>query len=162
MKFQKDLILIISKHILDKMINCVQSTAPDEAFGLVIGPQPKEISLGDSLGFQYHYLGEIFECVKSSEKSPVSFMMDNTEVLFKIIENAKRKYNRRILSIFHSHPSGAYPSGFDTKYMEFLDNFPSKVYKNQIWTIMDGLSRELNGFIYLNDELMQITIEIKD
>ena len=97
----------------------------------------------------------------SSEKSPVSFLMDNTEELFKIIENAKKKYNRRILSIFHSHPSGAHPSGFDINYMEFLDKFYSKVYKNQIWTIMDSSNKDLNGFIYLHDEIMQIAIEIK-
>ncbi|KKM05436.1 hypothetical protein LCGC14_1754160 [marine sediment metagenome] len=162
----------MDKGILDRIISCVENSYPDEAFGLILGPQPKEISLGISEEFQYHYIGEKFECVESSEKSPVSFLMNDTIKLFEIFENAIKKYNRRVISIFHSHPSGARPSGFDINYMKFLDESYSKIYnsaykakmgiKNQIWTIMDSSNKDLNGFIYLHDELMQIAIEIKD
>ncbi len=171
MKFQKDIILIITKGIFDKIIRCVEITYPNEAFGLILGSQPKEISLRFPNEFQYRYTANNFECIESSEKSPVSFLMENTTKLFSIWEEAIKKYNFRVLSIFHSHPYGAHPSGFDINYMKFLDDSYSKVYnssykakigvKNQIWTIMDASNKDLNGFIYLHNELMQIAIEIK-
>ena len=169
MKFQKDIILFIDKDILSRIKKCVEISSPNEAFGLILGPQPKEISLGSSKGFQYHYHGEKFECIESNEKSSVSFIMDNTSKLFEVLDSAMKKYNRRVLSIFHSHPSGAHPSGFDINYMKFLAESHDKVYnsayrvrigiKNQIWTIMDSTSQDLNGFIYLKDELMQISVK---
>jgi len=162
LKFQKDIILFIDTSIIDKIKKCVENSYPNETFGLILGPRPNQIPQEDPEAYQYHYIGEIFECVEPSEQSPVSFFMDNTEELFRILENAKNKYNRRVLSIFHSHPSGAYPSGFDRNYMKFLDNSYSKIYKNQIWTIMDASNKDLNGFIYLYDELMQISIEIRE
>jgi len=162
MKFQKDITLFIDSKILETISRCVDNSYPNEAFGLILGPQPKEIQLDFDEGFQYHNYGEKFECIESSEKSPVSFLMDNTEELFKIHENAKNKYNRRVLSIFHSHPSGAYPSGIDRNYMKILDESYSKVYKNQIWTIMDASNKDLNGFIYFHDELMKISLEITE
>ncbi len=172
MKFQKDIILFIESKILETISRCVDNSNPNEAFGLILGPQPKEIPLEFDEGFQYHYYGEKFECIESSEKSPVSFLMDNTIKLFEIFEEAILKYNLRVLSIFHSHPSGAHPSGFDINYMKFLNESHDKVYnsvynvrigfKNQIWTIMDSDNKELNGFIYINEELIQISIRVKE
>jgi len=172
MKLEKDLILFLTKEIYERMKNCVRNSSPNEAFGLILGPAPKEIALSSPGEFQYHYIGEIFECIKSSEASPVSFLIDNTPELFKIIESAMKKYNQRLLSIFHSHPSGTHPSGFDLHYMKFLVESYKKLYnskykvrvgiKNQIWTIMDGNNFKMNGFIYLEEEIQQIQLIIKD
>ncbi|MBD3255836.1 MAG: hypothetical protein GF383_12135 [Candidatus Lokiarchaeota archaeon] len=170
MKFERDLILIIDNKIFEKMKNCVESAQPNEAFGLILGPNPKEIPLEPPGEFQYKYLGKRFECIESNKKSPVSFFVNNTEKLYKIINKANKKSNIRVLSIFHSHPSGAYPSSVDQNYMKFLDKIGdkkysgkkiAKIFKNQIWTIMDAISKELNGFILLNGILMQIKIQFQ-
>ena len=42
--------------------------------------------------------------------------------------------------------------------MKLLYKSELKQFKNQIWTIMDSQNKQINGFIYLNDELMQIKI----
>ncbi len=171
MKFQKDIIFYINPEIYENLKVCVQNASPNEAFGLVLGPQPKEIALNNPDEFQYHYFAEILECVKSDQSSPVNFLMENIEELYRIIKNANEKYNRRVLSIFHSHPAGSHPSGFDINYMEYLDNFYKTVLnsslmtkipiKNQIWTIMDGSNFEMNGYIYLEKEIQQIQLKIK-
>jgi hypothetical protein len=55
--------------------------------------------------------------------------------------------------------------------MKFLDDFYRKVLnspipikmpiKNQIWTIMDGSNFDINGFIYLENEIQQIQLQIE-
>lgn len=170
MKYEKDMIFFIAENIYEKMKRCVDKAKPNEAFGLILGPEPQEIPLNKPREFLYHYYGEIFECVESNEESPVSFFINNSELLFEFIENARIKNKRRVLSIFHSHPGGAHPSGFDKRYMKFFDELNNveykgkkvvKVYKNQIWTIMDARNKVLNGFIYLEKEFMQINIQIQ-
>ncbi|MHA2390547.1 MAG: Mov34/MPN/PAD-1 family protein [Promethearchaeota archaeon] len=170
MRFEKDIILYISQEIFEHLRKCVQNSAPNEAFGLILGPKPNEIELTNPGEFQYQYLAEIFECIESDRSSPVDFLMENVEELYQIIRNAKEKYNRRVLSIFHSHPAGANPSGFDINYMKLLNSFHETVlnspvmmktaFKNQIWTIMDGENYNINGFIYLEEEVQQIQLKI--
>ncbi len=153
------------------MKTCVKNAHPNEAFGLVLGPKPKEVLLNNKNDFQYHYFGEKFECIESSEKSPVSFLMDNTIKLYEIMDKSMKKHSRRVLSIFHSHPSGNRPSGSDIRNMKFLDSAYKKLYnssynlrigiKNQIWLIMDSSNYNLNGFIYLEGEIFQIVIKIQ-
>ena len=65
-----------------------------------------------------------------------------------------------MLSIFHSHPEHAYPSGIDISYMEGYYKSGITKFKHLIWTIMDANSEELNGFIYIFDEIRQILIQI--
>jgi hypothetical protein len=42
--------------------------------------------------------------------------------------------------------------------MEHLNNF--KAFKNLIWTIMDAGNNDLNGFIYYNQEILQVVVKI--
>ena len=170
MKLQQDIILFIGKEVYECLKTCVQKAYPNESFGLLFGPKPKEVPLKNPVEFQYHYFAEIFECIESDKSSPVDFLMENVEELYRVIKHASEKYNRRILSIFHSHPAGAHPSGFDINYMKFLDSFYYEIlnsslkikipFKNQIWTIMDGTNFDINGFIYLDGELHQIQLEM--
>jgi len=171
MKFEKNLIFHINQEIFEKLKKCVLKASPNESFGLILGPKPLEIPLENPGEFQYHFLAEAFECIESDDSSPVHFMLENVEELNRIIKNANQKYNMRVLSIFHSHPGGAYPSGFDVNYMKFLDEFHNVLLnsprmlktpiKNQIWTIMDASNNELNGFIYLQGEYLQVNVQIK-
>ena len=135
---------------------CIKKASPYEACGLIFG-DIREINISEE-GFQYHYIGQIFECIESTKKSTVAFLIDNIEELNKIYQNAAKKYNMRLISIFHSHPGGTYPSGEDTKNMKYLEGF--KAFKNLIWTIMNAENYDLNGFIYFNNEFWQIAIEV--
>ncbi|MBA7669738.1 hypothetical protein ES703_77871 [subsurface metagenome] len=70
-----------------------------------------------------------------------------------------------MISIFHSHPVPPYPSSIDIENMRYLDEDIGKKrnpFKNQIWTIMDMSTEEINGFIYYNKELLQVDLQIKN
>ena len=153
MKQQKDIKIIVHHEILEKLITCVKNASPYEACGLIFGEiNEKEVENG----FQYHYYGQMFECIESTKKSTVSFLIDNIEELNEVYQIAARKYNKRLISIFHSHPGGAYPSGVDTSNMKHLNDF--KAFRNLIWTIMSASNKKLNGFIYFNMEFFQVKI----
>ncbi len=155
MEFQKDIKIIINEEIFEKLVLCVKNASPYEACGLIFG-EIEEVKVEE--GFQYHYIGQMFECIESTKKSTVSFLIDNIEELNEIYQTAARKYNKRLVSIFHSHPGGAHPSGVDTRNMKHLNDF--KPFRNLIWTIMSASNKKLNGFIYFNMEFFQVKIKI--
>ena len=155
MEFQKDIKIIINEEIFEKLVLCVKNASPYEACGLIFG-EIEEVKVEE--GFQYHYIGQMFECIESTKKSTVSFLIDNIEELNEIYQTAARKYNKRLVSIFHSHPGGAHPSGVDNRNMKHLNDF--KPFRNLIWTIMSASNKKLNGFIYFNMEFFQVKIEI--
>ncbi len=161
MRTENDMTIFINNSILEQIKKCVKRANPNEASGLIFG-NIKEVIKGkeSNKDFEYHYICEKFECVEPDSKSPVSFLIENEEKLDKILQDATQKYKLRALSIFHSHPSGAHPSGFDTSYMQYLDSFENKIFKNLVWTIMDAISNELNAFIYLKKEFLQIKVKI--
>ena len=156
MKFEKDIILLINQDLINKLKICVDNARPNEACGFIFG-KIKEINLNND--FQYHYLTQKFYCIESSEKSPVAFLISNFEKFNEIFEEASQKFNLQLISIFHSHPAGAYPSGVDRSNMIFLDSCGINAFKSQIWTIMDASNYELNGFLYLNEDLLQIDVK---
>ncbi len=156
MKFEKDIKIILNQDILEELKKCVKKSDPYEACGLIFG-EIKEIKIIN--GYQYHYIGKKFECIESSKKSTVAFLIDNIEKLHDIYQKANLKYKMRLISVFHSHPGGTYPSGVDLENMKYLNTF--KAFKNQIWTIMSATNKELNGFLYFNEEFLQIDLEIK-
>lgn len=158
MKYQKDLILKLNRDILDELIKCVENASPNEACGLIFG-EIRELQVEG--GYQYQYIAKKFECIASSEKSPVAFLIDNFEIFNEKFQEAAQKFNMQLVSIFHSHPGGAYPSGVDERHMIFLDECGLKNFKNQIWSIMDASNKKLNGFIYLQKELMQSNVQIE-
>ncbi|MFX1408954.1 MAG: Mov34/MPN/PAD-1 family protein [Promethearchaeota archaeon] len=156
-KFEKDIKLVLNHVLFNQLKECVKNASPNEACGLLFG-EVKEIEYNGE--YHYYYVGKKFNCIESSKKSPVSFLMDNLEELNKLFQEAFQKYNLRLISIFHSHPSGTYPSETDLKNMRFLDNCGNRAFKNQIWTIMNAKSENLNGFILFKNEYLQIDIEI--
>ncbi len=159
MKLEKNIKIILTTDIINKMKECVKKAAPNESCGLLFG-EIKQLKKESAISeFQIHYIGKKFNCIEADQKSPVSFLIDNFEKLNEIYQIASQKYNLRLISIFHSHPAGAHPSGVDLKNMKYLDGF--KAFKNEIWTIMDGSNHELNGFIYFQNELMQVDVQIK-
>ena len=95
--------------------------------------------------------------------------MRNMERLNAIIVEEIQSATQRIqlISIFHSHPSGNYPSSVDINNMTYLDHFSektskytSKAFKNLIWLIIDATNYDINGFIYFENEVQKIDIII--
>ncbi|MFX1314879.1 MAG: Mov34/MPN/PAD-1 family protein [Promethearchaeota archaeon] len=149
--------MVLNGELFNQLRECVKNANPNEACGLLFG-EVKEIDHNGE--YQYYYEGKKFNCIESNQKSPVSFLMNNFEELNRLFQDASQKYNLQLISIFHSHPSGTYPSDTDLKNMRFLDKCGNKAFKNQIWIIMNANSEKLNGFILFNDEFLQIDIEI--
>ncbi|MHA1489776.1 MAG: Mov34/MPN/PAD-1 family protein [Promethearchaeota archaeon] len=156
-KFEKDIKIILNNKTLDDLKTCVKKSQPNEACGLIFGDIKEIVRAGE---YHYEYIGKKFNCIESDKKSPVEFLMEDIEKLNEVFQDAAQKYDLRLISIFHSHPAGAYPSGVDTRNMKYLDNCGNNAFRNQIWTIMDAQNHELNGFIYFNEEFMQVGLEI--
>ena len=160
MKLEKDIILFVNDGILREIKQCVENAHPNEACGLIFGNILEHQKPNDE--FEYHYNSYKFECIESSEKSPVAFLMDDYTKLINISTSYSKNFKYQLLSIFHSHPGSAYPSGVDVPYMESFFKSGISKFKHIIWTIMNANSKELNGFLYVFGELNQISVQIRE
>ncbi|MFX1379166.1 MAG: Mov34/MPN/PAD-1 family protein [Promethearchaeota archaeon] len=159
MKHEKDIILFIDKKIHEAILKCVERASPNEACGLIFG-KIQEIRMSDSENhYSYYYNSYKFECIESSHKSPVAFLMDDYKKLLELSRTYSKDYGYQMLSIFHSHPGSAYPSGIDLTYMESYHKSNVTKFKHLIWTIMNAESKDLNGFIFIFNELKEISVQ---
>ncbi len=163
MKRENDIKLILPLSIVEELKTCNRKALPIESCGLIFGEIAEvEINLEKR---QIHYRGKRFYCIKSNVESLGSFnLIQDSDKYFEIHQEAVIRNKLRMISIFHSHPVPAYPSSIDVENMKFLDKDIGKVknpFKNQIWTIMNMETEEINGFIYFNEELMQIDLQIR-
>ena len=153
------------------MKKCVENAYPNEACGILFGEiaQIQIENMEDE--FAYYYKANEFSCINSDQKSTVSFLIENIEKLNQVIrekiEVLRINEEIRLISIFHSHPSGNYPSMTDINNMRFLNTFSdvehkfvSKAFKNLIWLIMDGTNFDISGFICLNSKIYQIEVKV--
>jgi len=160
MRFENDIIFVFDKNIINELEQCIENATPNEACGLIFG-EIQEININGD--FKYRYFSNGFQCVESSNKSPVAFLLDNDDMLIKLSATISKNNNLKLLAIFHSHPTGANPSRVDKKCMKSYHNCGVKKFKHLIWIIMDSRSKEINGFIYLKNKLLQIAINfVKD
>ena len=161
MKYEKDIILFIDEEILEVIIQCVEKATPNEACGLIFG-KIEEIKIPDREDqYSYYYYAYKFECIESSNKNPVAFLMDDYERLVNLSNLYSKNFNYQMFSIFHSHPGSAYPSGVDIPYIEGYYKSGVSKFKHLIWTIMNAGNKELNGFMYIFDELKQISVKLR-
>ncbi len=160
MKFENDIVLFINKNLFKEIERCVEKASPNEACGLIFGKIQEQQKLDSEDEYAYYYCGYKFECIDSSRKSPAAFLMDDYEKLIEISNKYSEDF--QLLSIFHSHPGNAYPSGVDVPYMKNYYESGITKFKHLIWTIIDAKSKELNGFIYILDELKQILIKFRE
>ncbi|MBY9003204.1 MAG: Mov34/MPN/PAD-1 family protein [Candidatus Lokiarchaeota archaeon] len=169
MKIQNDIKLLVNPEILSKLIKCVEKAFPSEACGLIFGnilEVPNEQQEND---YYYHYICRKFRCISPDKSSSVFFLIENEELLHDIImketcEGQEYK-DMRLISIFHSHPKGTFPSFSDMDQMRYLDyfssikhNYGNKAFKNLIWVIMDSVNHNMNGFIDFEREIQQVKI----
>ncbi len=160
MKYEKDIILTINKKLFEDMKNCVENSSPNEACGLIFGKIVEHKKLNSENEYSYYFNGYKFECIESSHKSPVAFLMDDYEKLIDLSKKYTKQF--QLLSIFHSHPGTAYPSGVDIPYMRKYYESGITKFKHLIWTIINAKSKELNGFIFILEELKQISVQINE
>jgi len=161
LKYEKDIILFIDKEIIKHMIQCIEKASPNEACGLIFGKIKEQKKPNSEKDYSYYYNAYKFECIESSHKSPVAFLMDDYEKLINLSSSYSKDFNYQLLSIFHSHPGSAYPSGVDLPYIESYYKSNITKFKHLIWTIMSAESKELNGFIYIFNGLKQILVQIR-
>ncbi|MFX0076377.1 MAG: Mov34/MPN/PAD-1 family protein [Candidatus Hermodarchaeota archaeon] len=162
MKYEKDLILYLDEKVLADIIKCVENASPNEACGLLFG-KIQEIKIPDrEEEFSYYYNAFKFECVESLNKNPIAFLMDDYIRLVNLSDSYTEDYDYQLLSIFHSHPGSAYPSGIDLPYMESHHKGKTSKLKHIIWTIMNAENKELNGFIFIENELNKISIKYRE
>lgn len=162
MNVEKDIILVLPEKIVAELKECNRNAAPTEACGLIFGDIKKIETAKEN--FQIHYIGKQFYCLKSNIESYGSFaLIEDSDKYFEIHQDAVYNRQLRMISIFHSHPVPPYPSSIDIENMKYLDEDIGKKrnpFKNQIWTIMDMNTEDINGFIYYNKELLQVDMKI--
>ncbi len=156
MRFENDIVFVISEDLISIFDKCIEKAHPNEACGFIFGTIQE---INDNGNFKYRYYSKIFQCIESSMSSPASFLMDNDKKLLESNIISKKK-GQKLLAIFHSHPTGAHPSSIDKKYMKYYHNCGIKKFTHLIWIIIDSKNKHINGFIYLDNKLTQISIEV--
>ena len=162
MKYQNDIILFLDKNVLEDIIRCVENASPNEACGLIFGKIEEKKIPGKDNEYSYHYNTHKFECIESLYKNPIAFLMNDYEKLYNLSKSYEENFNYKMFSIFHSHPGNAYPSGVDLPYIENYYRSERSTFKHIIWTIMNAESKEINGFIIIDNELNKISVQIRE
>ncbi|MCP4761723.1 MAG: hypothetical protein GY870_08075 [archaeon] len=152
MKQEKNIVMSIKKELYEKLKQISANSYPNESCALIFGTITKKKSENY---VKYSYNSVKIDKFESSKPDPYSFIIEDYELLGQKWIKAQEE-GLKLISIFHSHPSGAFPSNIDKKYMKQM----GKAYPNIIWTIYGNESRELNGFILIKKNFFQCGINI--
>lgn len=122
----------------EAMVAHARFAYPEEACGLVAGPDPADVRM-------------VF-CLTNRDHSPYRFTVDPTEH-FRAMQHAERR-GFDVVGVFHSHPqSGAFPSASDIA--GALD--PEWVY---VVVSLESLSRpDVRAYSIANDRVTEVAIE---
>ncbi|MGQ4832635.1 MAG: M67 family metallopeptidase [Candidatus Asgardarchaeia archaeon] len=124
----------ISQELLDEMRTHITRVSPLEACGLIIGKVVDDIAYG-----------EIIVKIKNIQKSTVEFLMDPTELYNAYMLAEKMK--KEVIAVYHSHPSGTYPSPHDLRNMEL---------NPYVWIIFDMNDLSFRAFFLEDKEKKQL------
>ena len=159
MRFEKDITFVLGRDIIGNLNKCIEKAYPNEACGFLLGKIQEFNKKGD---FKYKYYSEIFQCIESSISNPASFLIDNDTKILELSNITLKKKGVKLLAIFHSHPAGANPSRIDKECMKYYHNCGIKKFTHLVWIIVDSRNKDINGFIYLDNKLTQIKIEVNE
>ena len=139
-----DNLSIIIKQVHVTFLNqFVRANHPFEACAILLGVREKD-----------EFVVEEIVPAQNKDSSIIRFTIDN-DMLFEIYKDADEK-NLSVIGIFHSHPSGPYPSSTDKNYMK-INPVP--------WVIKSTVTNEMRCFIledqYNGNEAMIKEIEIR-
>jgi len=152
-------ILLLTKNQIDELKKISIKALPNEAVALGFGVIEKKDNLElNNLKTQFlYYIIKIIEEFQSSHPSPIYFLLDDVELLYKKWMNAQKK-GLKLICIFHSHPSGCVPSGVDKDYMKNI----SIVYPFIIWLIYGNTSDKFQAYLYNNNKISEVKMIIKN
>ena len=159
MRLEKDIVFTVGRDLTRKIDKCIEKAHPNEACGFLFGDIQEINNNGD---FKYTYYSKIFQCIESSKLSPVAFLLDNDQKILELSNNITQDKKMQLLAIFHSHPAGANPSSIDKKCMKHYHNCGIKNFNHLVWIIVGSRNKDINGFIYLDNNLTQIKIEVSE
>ena len=159
MRFEKDIAFVICRDLISNFNKCIEKAYPNEACGFIFGDVKEFRNKGD---FKYKYSSEMFQCIESSILSPASFLIDNDKQILELSNITLKIKGLKLLAIIHSHPAGANPSIIDKKCMKYYHNCGIKKFTHLVWVIVDSRNKDINGFIYLDNKLTQIKIEVSE
>ncbi|MHA1459987.1 MAG: Mov34/MPN/PAD-1 family protein [Promethearchaeota archaeon] len=159
MRLEKDIVFKVGRDITRKIDKCIEKAYPNEACGFLFGNIGEINNNGD---FNYTYYSKIFQCIESSKLSSVAFLLDNDQKILELSNNITHDKKLQLLAIFHSHPTGANPSSIDKKCMKHYHNCGVKNFNHLVWIIVGSRNKDINGFIYLDNNLTQIKIEVSE
>ncbi|NVM17408.1 MAG: Mov34/MPN/PAD-1 family protein [Candidatus Lokiarchaeota archaeon] len=157
MRFERDIAFVIGRDLISNINKCIEKAYPNEACGFLFGDIQEINNKGN---FKYIYYSEFFQCIESSTTSPASFLIDNDKQILELSNLTLDKKDLKLLAIFHSHPTGASPSSIDKKCMKYYHNCGIMKFTHLVWIIVDSRNKDINGFIYLDNKLTQIIIEV--
>ena len=159
MRLEKDIVFTVGRGLTRNIDKCIEKAYPNEACGFLFGEIQEINNNGD---FKYTYYSKIFQCIESSKLSPVAFLLDNDQKILELSNNITHDKKLQLLAIFHSHPAGANPSSIDKKCMKHYHNCGIKNFNHLVWIIVGSRNKDINGFIYLDNNLTQIKIEVSE
>lgn len=130
----------IRKADVTKLYDWVEENEPYEACALLVGTTKQSIAIVEEVIL-----------TPNISKSRAHFEIEPV-LLYKIHLEAEEK-NKRVVSIFHSHPISPYPSGTDVPYMQ--------VNPGTVWLIR-GIPRTepMHGFQWVDDKIVEVKVKI--
>ena len=132
--------LRIKKADVDKLLDWVDENAPIEACALLIGTIKRNIA----------YVDEVV-LTTNVKPSSAEFQID-PELQWKIIQETL-EIEKNIVSIFHSHPLGSYPSSIDENWMTW--------HPNAVWLIKGRPRTEpMRGYQWVANEIVEVKLTI--
>ncbi len=132
--------LRIKKLDVHKLLDWVEENEPIEACALLIGTIKMNIA----------YVDEVV-LTPNDKPSLAEFSID-AELLYKVYEDAKDK-NKKLVSIFHSHPIGSIPSFTDEAYMKYNSH--------AVWLIRGYPRTEpMRGYQWVANKIVEVKVTI--
>ncbi|GAB4305153.1 MAG: hypothetical protein Kow0069_00550 [Promethearchaeota archaeon] len=152
--------VVVRRVLAEEMTKCAELAAPNEGSALLFGTIT-ERRLGPRQ-FAYAYVVEEVVCANRARADPVSFVMDDEEVVAHWVDAARRGWV--LVGVFHSHPAAAYPSGVDETFMVNMHELRSSNpainvnFKYKVWVIQGH--EETNAFLYVNGKIQQVVLTV--
>ena len=132
--------LQIKQSDVDKLLDWVDENAPIEACAMLIGVIKGNVA----------YIDEVVLTTNDTPSS-TEFQID-PELQWKIIQETL-EIEKNIVSIFHSHPLGSYPSSIDEDRMKW--------HSNAVWLIKGRpRSEPMRGYQWVANEIVEVKLTI--
>lgn len=130
----------LRKKDLNKLLEWVKENEPYEACALLVGKFSSNIAMVEEVIL-----------TPNAQKSTITFEID-PEMLLKVLLEAEEKH-QSLVSIFHSHPAIASPSGVDIPYMQHNPQ--------SVWLIKGRPNTEpIRGYQWYQNSIVEVKVKI--